>query len=212
MTYPSFLTLAAPAEAEIRVKASRFLAYAFPAADEAEARAIMQERERKYFDARHHCAAWRFRDGVWRAIDAGEPSGSAGPPILAAIDAESLVDTGVVVTRYFGGTKLGVGGLVRAYGDAAAAALEQAPRRRGVPATRLEISYRFDLTAAVMRCVERVEARDIQHGYDPDGSSGVIELVVPAAQVAELASALREATAGALEPMTVGETTLYLPV
>ncbi len=73
-----FLTLAGPAEAETRVRGSRFLAIAFPATDEAEARAVLEERSRARFDATHHCAAWRFRDGGWRALDAGEPSGSAG--------------------------------------------------------------------------------------------------------------------------------------
>ncbi|HEU0052465.1 MAG TPA: YigZ family protein, partial [Longimicrobium sp.] len=129
MTPDDFLTLAAPAEIQTRVKASVFLAFATAIADEAEAKAILTERERRMWDANHHCYAWKLRSGAARAADAGEPSGSAGAPILAAIEGAGLVDTLVVVTRWFGGTKLGVGGLVRAYGDAAAEALAAAPKR-----------------------------------------------------------------------------------
>ena len=151
-------TPAGPATAQPRDLGSRFLALAAPVCEEAGARAVLQERERQMFDAAHHCSAWRLRDGTGRANDAGEPSGSAGAPILAAIDGAGLVDCCVVVTRYFGGTKLGVGGLVRAYGEAAALALEGAPRRGGVRAVRLRVRYPYEHTAAVMRMLERVGA------------------------------------------------------
>ncbi|MDP9347547.1 MAG: YigZ family protein, partial [Gemmatimonadota bacterium] len=103
----AFLTLSAPGEAETRIKASRFLALAAPAVSEEEARAVLASRARERFDATHHCSAWRLRGGVSRANDGGEPSGSAGAPILAAIEGEALTDCVVVVTRYYGGTKLG---------------------------------------------------------------------------------------------------------
>ncbi|HEX6911128.1 MAG TPA: YigZ family protein, partial [Longimicrobium sp.] len=150
-----FSTLAAPAEAQLREKASVFLACAAPAATEAEARAVLAQREKLHWDATHNCSAWVVRGGIRRANDAGEPSGSAGAPILAAIEGAGLTDCIVVVTRWYGGSKLGVGGLVRAYGDAAAQALAAAPRLAGTEAARLEVRYPYAHTAAVMRALER---------------------------------------------------------
>lgn len=204
-----FHTLAGRGEAETRVRASRFLALAFPARDEGEARRVLEERERRYFDATHHCAAWRFRDGSWRALDAGEPSGSAGAPILAAIDAQGLVDTAVVVTRYFGGTKLGVGGLVRAYGEAAAEAIAAAPRLLGIPAYRVRIDYPYALTSAVMRVIERSDARDVEHGYATTGGGATVELTLPRARLDRFRDLLRDQSGGQLEPDLRGETVLY---
>jgi putative IMPACT (imprinted ancient) family translation regulator len=204
-----FTTLAGDGHAETRVKASTFIAVAAPAESEAEARGRLEPIQKKRFDATHHCSAWRFRGGVWRANDAGEPSGSAGAPILAAIDGVGVVDCVVVVTRYYGGTKLGVGGLVRAYGDAAALALQAAPRRVGVPAVRLRITYGYEHTAAVMRGVERAGAAEMEHGYAGAGDRGVLDFALPAAAEEALADELREATAGALAPERTGDAVLY---
>lgn len=204
-----FLTLSASGEAETRVKASVFLATAWPVADEDEARAILAAREKAMWDANHHCSAWRLRGGVARANDAGEPGGSAGAPILAAIEGAGLVDVMVIVTRWFGGTKLGVGGLVRAYGEAAALALEAAPRRMGTNAVRLRVRYPYPHTAAVMRVLERAGAAAIEHGYEAGGEGGIVEVSVPASTEARVADELREATSGAVAPERVGEAVLY---
>jgi uncharacterized YigZ family protein len=124
-----YSTLAREVEAEIRVQRSRFLAIAFPVASEDAFVARLDEIRSAMFDATHHCWAWRLFEGDRsRSSDAGEPSGSAGRPILQAIVSAALHDTAVVVVRWFGGVKLGTGGLARAYRDAAAAALEAAPR------------------------------------------------------------------------------------
>jgi putative IMPACT (imprinted ancient) family translation regulator len=204
-----FLTLAGASTAETRVRGSTFIAFAAPAGDEAEARLRLAERERQLWDATHHCSAWSLRGGVRRANDAGEPSGSAGAPILAAIEGAGVTDCVVVVTRYYGGTKLGVGGLVRAYGDAAALALADAPRRTGVPAVRLRLTYPYAHTAAVMRGLERASAAEVEHGYAPSGDAGVVDFAVPWAEEAPLTEALREATGGALAPERTGERVLY---
>lgn len=204
-----FHTLAGQGEAETRVKASTFLALAAPAEDEAAVRARLEPIQRRMFDATHHCTAWRFRNGVFRANDNGEPSGSAGAPILAAVDGAGLTDCFVVVTRYYGGTKLGVGGLVRAYGEAAALALEAAPRRLGVPAVRLRITYGYEHTAVVMRALERSGAAEVEHGFTGAGERGVVDFAVPVHMEAPLAAELREATAGALAPERVGDVVLY---
>lgn len=208
MTEP-FRTLAGRGEAETKVKGSTFLAVAAPAEAEADARAVLEPLAKRMFDASHHCSAWRFRDGTFRANDAGEPSGSAGAPILAAIDGAGLTDCVVVVTRYFGGTKLGVGGLVRAYGEAAALALQAAPHRIGVPAARLAVEYGYEHTAAVMRALERAGAREVEHGYAAGGARGTVALALPLDAEAAFAEELREGTAGALAPVRTGETVLY---
>ncbi|HEX2208562.1 MAG TPA: YigZ family protein [Longimicrobium sp.] len=205
----SFTTLAAPAEAQFREKASVFLAYAAPVTTEAEARAVLAEREKLHWDATHNCSAWSLRGGVRRANDAGEPSGSAGAPILTAIEGAGITDCIVIVTRWYGGTKLGVGGLVRAYGDAAARALEAAPRRLGTEAIRLSIQYPYAHTAAVMRAMERAGAEEMEHGYAPAGDAGIVEFSVPATAVDALADELREGTAGAVAPERKGDRVLY---
>jgi putative IMPACT (imprinted ancient) family translation regulator len=204
-----FFTLAAAGTAETRVLGSRFLALAFPIAEESEAREELQARERQMFDASHHCSAWRLHGGVWRANDAGEPSGSAGLPILAAIDGAALLDCAVVVTRYFGGTKLGVGGLVRSYGEAAAEALAAAPRRWGIPARRFRTLYPYEHTAAVMRALDRVGAREIAHGFAPDGGRGEVEFAIPTSAEPLLRELLREKSAGAVTAEALGSTILY---
>ena len=209
MTADEFLTLAAPAEAETRVKGSVFLALAAPAASEEEARALLAGRGKAMWDATHHCSAWRLRSGVSRASDAGEPSGSAGAPILAAIEGAGLTDCMVVVTRWFGGTKLGVGGLARAYGEAAADALAAAPKRLGTRAARLSVRYPYEHTAAVMRVLERAGAAGVEHGYAESGDAGTVAFNVPARAAAGVADELREATAGALAPERIGEAVLY---
>lgn len=205
---PGFLTLAGPGEAETRVRASRFVALAFPAETEAAARAGLEARAKEHFDATHHCAAWRLRDGLWRAIDAGEPSGSAGAPILAAIDAEELVDVAVIVTRWFGGTKLGVGGLVRAYGEAAAEALATAPRRRGVHAVRASIRYAFEDTSPVMRSLERSGASQMEYEF-ADAGRATVTFVIPAGEVDSLKEFLAAQTSGRAGAEIIGGIVLY---
>ncbi|HSU15758.1 YigZ family protein [Longimicrobium sp.] len=209
MSPDDFLTLAASAEAQTRVKASVFLASAHPAGSEEEARAILAARERAMWDATHHCSAWKLRGGISRANDAGEPNGSAGAPILAAIEGAGLTDVIVIVTRWYGGTRLGVGGLVRAYGEAAALAIEAAPRRVGTLAVRLRVRYPYAHTAAVMRVLERAGAAEVEHGYAESGDAGIAEFSVPTQAAAFVRDELREATAGALAPEPIGPRVLY---
>lgn len=205
----SYLTLAAPAAAETRVLGSRFLALALPADGEMAARAALEARQREMFDATHHCSAWRLRDGAWRASDSGEPSGSAGMPILAAIDGMRVVDCAVIVTRYFGGTKLGVGGLVRAYGEAAALALAGAPLREAVAALRLRVRYRYEHTSAVMRALERCGAEEVAHGFAGGGAAGELELTLPRDELEAFTAILREQSSGGVRPETLHDAVLF---
>ena len=124
----TYRSIAAPAEGLFKDNGSRFIALAYPVETEEEIKAIVAGLKKEYYDARHHCYAWRLGyDGArFRANDDGEPSGSAGRPILGQIDAAGLSDVLVVVVRYFGGIKLGIPGLIRAYKSSTADALSSA--------------------------------------------------------------------------------------
>ncbi|WP_176554670.1 YigZ family protein, partial [Georgenia sp. 311] len=117
--------------AELEIRRSRFITWLRRADDEASARALVEEARHTYPDARHHCSAFIVRipgaNLVERSSDDGEPSGTAGMPMLEVLRGSGLVDLSAVVVRYFGGVKLGTGGLVRAYSDAVRAALDVAP-------------------------------------------------------------------------------------
>ena len=143
--FDQYRSIEAPAEGLFKDNGSRFIALAYPVETEAEVKEILQGLRREYHDARHHCYAFRlgYRGDVFRASDDGEPSGSAGRPILGQIDAAGLSDVLVVVVRYFGGIKLGIPGLIRAYKTSTADALTRA---RTVPKTacrrfRLHFGY-----------------------------------------------------------------------
>ena len=117
-----------PGEGQFKALGSRFLGFAVPVSTEGEARAYVQEKRNQYHDARHHCFAWIIGSQAEqeRSSDDGEPSHSAGTPILRAIQKAELTNTLVIVVRYFGGKKLGVPGLIEAYGQAAETAITNA--------------------------------------------------------------------------------------
>ena len=126
--FDEYRSIAAPAEGLFKDNGSRFLALAYPVETEEQVKEIVAGLKKQYHDARHHCFAYRlgYKADVWRASDDGEPSGSAGRPILGQIDSLGLSDILVVVVRWFGGIKLGIPGLIRAYKTSTADALSQA--------------------------------------------------------------------------------------
>ena len=205
----SFHTLAGSGSSELRERGSKFLALAVPVESEDAARAVVAERERSMWDATHHCSAWALRDGIRRANDAGEPGGSAGAPILAAIEGAGLADCCVVVTRYYGGVPLGIGGLIRAYGESAAQALSSAPKQTGTLAVRFRVRYLYTHTAAVMRALARLGASEVHHGYAPGGSRGAVEFSIPEGDQDAARAALRDGTGGAVEAELLRTTILY---
>ncbi|MBN2227566.1 MAG: YigZ family protein [candidate division Zixibacteria bacterium] len=122
-------TVAADAETEIKIKGSKFIGRVFPCADEAEAEAILNRIRKQFYDATHNCYAWRVGLGkeiVYKYSDDGEPSGTAGRPIYDQLEGHDVTNAILIVTRYFGGTKLGTGGLTHAYSDSAAQTIEKA--------------------------------------------------------------------------------------
>jgi uncharacterized YigZ family protein len=152
----TYLTLAAPAEGAYREKGSRFLAFAAPVRTEGEVKELLDRLKKEYYDARHHCYAYVLGPaGVqYRANDAGEPNHSAGDPILGQIRSRGLTDLIVVVVRYFGGTKLGVSGLINAYRTAAAEALDAAPVVQKTVRVGLSLHFSYPATNAVMKVVK----------------------------------------------------------
>jgi uncharacterized YigZ family protein len=191
----AYTVLAAAAHAETKVEGSRFIADALPVEGRDAAGEFLEGVRKKYFDATHHCYAYRLgtTGEQFRAHDDGEPSGSAGKPILAMIDRAGVTDVLVVVTRYFGGTKLGVGGLLRAYGGAADAALRAAPRLVRYAMDPLDISFPHSLVSPVMRAISLAEARIIETIY---GDAVRIRLVVRRTRTASLRTMIINLTGG----------------
>ncbi|MFB6279567.1 MAG: YigZ family protein [Salinibacter sp.] len=163
----TYRTIDEPARAEQTVEGSRFLAEAMPVSDR---RAVTERietiREREH-TATHHCTAYRLgREGEdFRYDDDGEPSGTAGPPLLRQIDARDLTNTLVVVTRYFGGTELGTGGLARAYGDAASAALDRASVVEHVVRTPVRVRFDYDDTAPAEQVLRQFDTEVQESTY-----------------------------------------------
>jgi len=161
---------AASARVERKDRGSRFIAEVFVVRSPEAADARIDEIRRREYDATHHCSAWRVGPdaSVYRSSDDGEPSGSAGAPILAQIEGRDLTNTLVVVTRYYGGSKLGVGGLVRAYGGAASDALDHAGLRTVVMRTRCVVRFEYDDTSAALHTVDRFDIRIVDRLYAED--------------------------------------------
>ncbi|MEL6715456.1 MAG: YigZ family protein [Planctomycetota bacterium] len=191
----SYSTLAAQVRYEPdKIKGSRFIACAAPVTSEEEASAFLDEVRAKFDDARHVCWAWRLLPpaGVTRSNDDGEPSGSAGRPILAQLEGHELFGLACGVVRYFGGVKLGVGGLMRAYGGAAGQALDRAEIARVDVRVAVACGHPYGDSNAVQALLARygLEPRDAEYGTDVRFTCDV-----PAAEVDAFRSDLVEATA-----------------
>jgi putative IMPACT (imprinted ancient) family translation regulator len=202
----AFSTLAGRVTAELEERGSRFLAIAEPVLERAGAEAFIARVARAQRNPTHVVPAFRLHDGTAFASDAGEPAGSAGAPLLAALGGAGLEDVAAVVVRWYGGTNLGVGGLVRAYGGALAKALADAPVVRCERAFEVRLAYGHDQTAAVMRCVTRNGGRELVHDYGEAGAD--LRCLVPAAKLAALERCVRDATRGAVAVEQLGEAVL----
>jgi uncharacterized YigZ family protein len=189
-----YLTLAEPSDyAAEPVRGSRFVATLAPVADEAAAMVVVRAAEAAHPDADHCCWAWRLRDGRTRSWDAGEPRGSAGRPILAQLEGHEVFDVVAVVIRHFGGTKLGVGGLMRAYGGTAGMALDRARIVEVAATVELVVEHTYSDTNAVEAALAAVPATIVDAAYDV-GVRLVLRVEESAADT--LAAALRDRTAG----------------
>lgn len=182
-------TLAAPATHLLEVRHSRFLVHAAPVAMPDAALAFLAAVADA--DATHNCWAYRIGD-EYRSSDDGEPAGTAGRPILAAIDGQGFDQVMVVVTRWYGGIKLGAGGLVRAYGGAAAECLRTASRHPLIAMRELEVHAGFDDIGALHAALGAHGADKLGERFDADGLH--LRLRVPADRVDGLKAQLRDAT------------------
>lgn len=155
----SFLTLARKSEAVYKDRGSKFLAFAFPVKSEEDIKDHLQELKKKYHDATHHCYGWILgRSGdQYRANDDGEPNHSAGDPILGQIRSFHLTNTLVVVVRYYGGTKLGVSGLIQAYKNSAALTLEENEIIREFILEEVNIKFPYESMNEVMKLVKKMD-------------------------------------------------------
>ncbi len=171
----SFKTIASPSEGIYKEKMSKFLAFAHPVYDVAEAKSVLVQYQRKYHDARHVC--WAYMLGASRTDfqcnDNGEPSGTAGKPILGQINSFGLTNIIIVVVRYFGGIKLGTGGLTVAYKEAARIALENSEIIEGHEMTEITFGFSYIAMNDVMKVVKNPSVDIISQQFDNSCSMSV---------------------------------------
>lgn len=168
----SYYTIADTAEGTYSELRSKFLAFAIPIQTAEEALERVAQYQKEYYDARHVCWAYRLGpDGAeYRSNDNGEPSGTAGKPILGQIISQNLSDTLVIVVRYFGGVKLGTSGLIVAYRTAALEALTAATRKERLVEQQLSLNFSYDHMNLVMRMVKELQPRILTQTYNDDGT------------------------------------------
>lgn len=163
-------------QAEYIEKKSRFLGGVYPVTSEQEAKEILERVRRQHYDARHNCWCYMIRDGAVRYSDDGEPQGTAGLPMLEAIKGKGLCNTTVVVTRYFGGIKLGAGGLVRAYGGAASDVLALAGKEEHIPSVLFSLTLPYDRYSAFLSKKESFRHKILSSDF---GETILVTLAVP---------------------------------
>lgn len=186
------LRLLAPCAFEETIRRSRFVAHAVPVTREADTLAFHEQVTDP--QATHNCWAWRL-DGRHRSNDDGEPGGTAGRPILAVLESRQLDGVMVIVTRYYGGIKLGAGGLARAYGGVAAKCLDRGKTERRVRRLRCELVADFPLSDVVHQLLDRHGGKKEGERFESGGV--VVEALVPEGKVEALRSDLDNASRGA---------------
>lgn len=202
MTNDEILTIDRRTRHEIdKINGSRFIADAASATDEPTCLVFVDSIRLREPGATHHCWAYRLTDGRERTFDDGEPGGTAGPPILRRIQGADLYDVVVVVTRYYGGTNLGTGGLIRAYGAAAGGVLKAAKIVRRPILSEWELVYPYPLSSPVTQVLANFEASIVESDY---GENVRLVVAVRAGMATEFSEAIVEATSGlvAAQPVT----------
>ena len=165
-TFDTFYTLGGEAEALYKDKGSKFLAYGYPVTCEEEIKGRLDALRKRYYDATHHCYAWRLgpKGESFRANDDGEPSSTAGRPILGQMLSREVTDA--LIVRYFGGTKLGVPGLIEAYKRSAALVLENAEIEQRTVDVQTTIRFSYLAMNDVMRIVKELQPQIIAQQFD----------------------------------------------
>lgn len=166
----SYNTIKLASEGFFKDRGSKFFSYAYPYTSEQELKAKIEELKKEHHTARHHCYAYRFKQdySVYRANDDGEPTNAAGKPILGQIDAKGLTNIAVVVVRYFGGTKLGVGGMMNAYKTAALEALNNAEIIECTIDDVYKVSFGYPEMNTVMRFIKELGVEIVDQNMELD--------------------------------------------
>ncbi len=168
----SYKSIAGHSEGLFKDNGSRFIAHAYPVETEEEVRSIVSALRKEYYDARHHCYAYRlgYKGDVFRASDDGEPAGSSGRPILGQIDSNGLSDVLVVVVRYFGGIKLGIPGLIRAYKTSTADAISNANIVEKIASRRFRVVFGYMSMNSVMKVMKDLNLSQSNQQFDMECS------------------------------------------
>ena len=168
MNVDTYKTIAEAATGLFKDKGSKFLAFAFPVENEEQIKQHIQTLKKEFFDARHHCYAYRLglNGELWRANDDGEPSSTGGKPILGQLLSQELTNVLIVVVRYFGGILLGASGLIVAYRNAAADALNNAQIVEKIAKDEIEFSFHYNDMNAVMKLLKEEQADILQQHFD----------------------------------------------
>lgn len=210
--YPA--TIAAPVEHEIVIRKSRFIARVEPVGSVADAEAVIARVRKQWWDARHNCSAMitGLLGDQARSSDDGEPSGTAGIPMLEVLRRRELTDVVATVSRYFGGVKLGAGGLVRAYSTAVSEALDRARLMRRTVLTQVRVDVAHSDAGRFDNLLREWAARNGATLGEPSyGSVATLELWAPPESLSILADELAAASAGVVHPVIGGERIVDVP-
>jgi uncharacterized YigZ family protein len=187
----TYKTVVGQSETTLRERSSKFLSLCYHVESADEVREIMEPLRKKFYDATHHCYAYRigYRGEEWRANDDGEPSGTAGKPILGALLSRDITNTLVVVVRWFGGTKLGVSGLIETYRESAIAVLDVANVEERTIDKHIRIRYPFESMNGVMKAIKATQPKILDQQFDNMCS---MEIAVRLSDAEELISRLEK--------------------
>lgn len=172
----SYLTVENRVETLYKEKGSKFFSFVFPVKDLSEVKSILDELKKKYYDATHHCYAYilGFEKETFRMNDDGEPSSTAGKPIYGQLQSKNLTNVLLVVIRYFGGTKLGVSGLIKAYKTAAAECLSAAMIVEKKVRLSYKVMFPYEKMNAVMSLLKEIKAEQTKHIFETECSMEVL--------------------------------------
>ena len=195
-----FHTIKESFEIEIdKIKGSRFISRIIPVATRDEAESELERIKKRFYDANHNCFGYKVGlgiDEVTRYSDDGEPSGTAGRPIFSVIEGSDLTDILVISTRYFGGTKLGTGGLIKAYTESAKAAIEGCEKRTVEIYSEIAFSYDYDSTSLVMSMISNYEIKILKEEF---GNSVSVRCRINRAFVEKFSEELFDKSNGQIE-------------
>ncbi len=194
METDQYKTLGSEGTGEFKDRGSKFLAYAYPAYSELEWQTHLEHVKKEHFKARHHCYAFRLGtdQNNFRANDDGEPSGTAGKPILGQIDRLGLTNVLVVVVRYFGGTKLGTSGLINAYRSSAAQALENAEVIHKTKQDLYRLSFDYALMSNIMNVVKKLGLEIVSQNFE---AAATLDIAIRQSHVTQNITAIKAAAA-----------------